>query len=97
MQKVVTAAEMREIDRLTTERHAVPSLLLMEAAADAAAHAVASLLPEKFPNVRVLILCGRGNNGGDGAALARVRGYSSRQASSKSRRGLRSKRPAGSP
>ena len=63
---------MREIDRLTTERHAVPSLLLMEAAANASARAVASLLAEKFPDIRVLILCGRGNNGGDGAALARV-------------------------
>ncbi|HLL75321.1 MAG TPA: NAD(P)H-hydrate dehydratase [Pyrinomonadaceae bacterium] len=72
MQKVVTAAEMREIDRLTTERHAVPSLLLMEAAADASARAVASLFPETFPDLRVLILCGRGNNGGDGAALARI-------------------------
>jgi len=63
---------MREIDRLTTERHAVPSLLLMEAAANASARAVGSLLPENFPNIRALILCGRGNNGGDGAALARV-------------------------
>ena len=63
---------MREIDRLTTERHAVPSLLLMEAAANASARAVASLLAEKFPDIRVLVLCGRGNNGGDGAALARI-------------------------
>jgi NAD(P)H-hydrate epimerase len=63
---------MREIDRLTTGRHAVPSLLLMEAAADASARAVASLFPENFPDLRVLILCGRGNNGGDGAALARL-------------------------
>ena len=72
MQKVVTAAEMREIDRLTTERHAVPSLLLMEAAANASARAVAALFAEKFPDIRVLVLCGRGNNGGDGAALARL-------------------------
>src|SRR5918997_747535 len=63
---------MREIDRLTTERHAVPSPLLMEAAASAAARAVSSLLPEKFPDIHVLVLCGRGNNGGDGAALARI-------------------------
>jgi NAD(P)H-hydrate epimerase len=63
---------MREIDRLTTERHAVPSLLLMEAAASASARAVATLFPENFPDIRVLVLCGRGNNGGDGAALARL-------------------------
>ena len=61
---------MREIDRLTTERYAIPSLLLMEAAANASARAVAaSPLPA---GGRVLIICGRGNNGGDGAALARI-------------------------
>lgn len=67
---------MREIDRLTTERYATPSLLLMEAAANAAARAIAC----RFSNdasgdtsgLHALILCGRGNNGGDGAALARI-------------------------
>ena len=63
---------MREIDRLTTERYSIPSLLLMEAAANAAARAVAEHFPQNFPDLRTLILCGRGNNGGDGAALARV-------------------------
>ena len=63
---------MREIDRLTTERYATPSLLLMEAAANAAARAVASRFSLDTSGLRVLILCGRGNNGGDGAALARA-------------------------
>ena len=63
---------MREIDRLTTERYATPSLLLMEAAANAAARVIASRLPHGADGQRVLILCGRGNNGGDGAALART-------------------------
>lgn len=63
---------MREIDRLTTERYAVPSLLLMEAAANACARAIANLMPENGAARSVLIVCGRGNNGGDGAALARV-------------------------
>ena len=63
---------MREIDRLTTERYATPSLLLMEAAANASARAIASHFSHDATGLRVLILCGRGNNGGDGAALARV-------------------------
>ena len=62
---------MREIDRLTTERYAVPSLLLMEAAAAAAARETATLLSNDLQGKSFLILCGRGNNGGDGAALAR--------------------------
>jgi NAD(P)H-hydrate epimerase len=63
---------MREIDRLTTERYSLPSLLLMEAAASAASRAIASHFPEGFAGLRALVLCGRGNNGGDGAALARL-------------------------
>ncbi len=63
---------MREIDRLTSERYAVPSLLLMEAAANAAARAISSRFSQGCTGLRVLILCGRGNNGGDGAALARA-------------------------
>jgi hydroxyethylthiazole kinase-like uncharacterized protein yjeF len=63
---------MRELDRLTTERYTLPSLLLMEAAANAAARAVASHFPDGFAGLRALVLCGRGNNGGDGAAFARL-------------------------
>ncbi|MFL6207587.1 MAG: NAD(P)H-hydrate dehydratase [Pyrinomonadaceae bacterium] len=72
MRKVITAAEMREVDRLTTERYAVPSLLLMETAANAAARAIAAHTGRTLAGRRALILCGRGNNGGDGAALARL-------------------------
>jgi NAD(P)H-hydrate epimerase len=72
MQKVVTAEEMREIDRLTTEKYGIPSILLMENAA----HATARIILEKFngsvEGKSVLVLCGKGNNGGDGAALARI-------------------------
>jgi NAD(P)H-hydrate epimerase len=72
VRKIVSAAEMREVDRLTTERYSIPPLLLMEAAASAAARSVASHFPEGFSGLRALVLCGRGNNGGDGAALARL-------------------------
>lgn len=63
---------MREIDRLTTEQYATPSLLLMETAANASARAIASRYSNDVSGLRLLILCGRGNNGGDGAALARI-------------------------
>ncbi|HEV2704428.1 MAG TPA: NAD(P)H-hydrate dehydratase [Pyrinomonadaceae bacterium] len=72
MQKILSAAEMREVDRLTVERFATPSLLLMESAAHASARAIAAHFPSGLQGERVQILCGRGNNGGDGAALGRA-------------------------
>ena len=72
--KVVTAAEMREIDRITIDKYGVPALVLMERAA----LAVAAKVEELCPGRKVLILCGSGNNGGDGLAAARNlhnRGY----------------------
>jgi ADP-dependent NAD(P)H-hydrate dehydratase / NAD(P)H-hydrate epimerase len=68
--KALTAAEMREVDRLTTERFGIAGLRLMEAAgkhvADAVLREFAPLLPQ-----RVTVLCGKGNNGGDGLVAAR--------------------------
>ena len=63
---------MREIDRLTTERYATPSLLLMEAAAAAAARSLSAQFPGGLADKTARVICGRGNNGGDGAALARA-------------------------
>ncbi len=63
---------MRDIDHRTTERYATPSLLLMEAAAAATLHAIAARFPEGLQASVVAVFCGRGNNGGDGAALARA-------------------------
>jgi len=62
---------MREIDRLTTERYGIPSLVLMENAAAATARVIAASLGE-LQDKSILALCGRGNNGGDGAATARL-------------------------
>jgi NAD(P)H-hydrate epimerase len=62
---------MREIDRLTTERFSTPSQLLMEQAAAAALQAIAKHFPNGLQEKRARVLCGRGNNGGDGASLAR--------------------------
>src|SRR5688500_13614200 len=72
MRKVLTAAEMREIDRLTTEKYGIPSILLMENAAHAAARVITEKLGGSVTDRSILVLCGKGNNGGDGAALARI-------------------------
>jgi len=66
--KIVTAAEMREIDRVTTERFDVPSLTLMENAGTAVADFVISHYPAAK---RFGVICGKGNNGGDGFVTAR--------------------------
>jgi NAD(P)H-hydrate epimerase len=77
--KVLTASQMRELDRLTSERVGVPSMVLMENAG----RNVVRALAERFAlaRERVVILCGKGNNGGDGLVVARhlsMRGCSPR-------------------
>jgi hydroxyethylthiazole kinase-like uncharacterized protein yjeF len=67
--KILTAAEMREVDRLTIER-GIPGLLLMENAGSR----VADFLIKTFAPLdqqRVVVICGKGNNGGDGFVVAR--------------------------
>jgi NAD(P)H-hydrate epimerase len=60
---------MQACDRLTTERFGVPSLDLMRAASAA----LAAFARHQFPRTRRLtVLCGRGNNGGDGMMAARL-------------------------
>jgi NAD(P)H-hydrate epimerase len=70
VQPIISSAQMREIDRMTTERYGTPSLELMENAAGATARAV--ITHGGGANSSILILCGPGNNGGDGAACARL-------------------------
>src|SRR5205809_7070545 len=72
MQKVLTAEQMREVDRLTTERYGIPSILLMENAAHAVARVITEKLGGAVKGKSIHILCGPGNNGGDGAALGRI-------------------------
>jgi NAD(P)H-hydrate epimerase len=66
--KIVTAAEMRAIDRATSERFGVPSLTLMENAGAAVAEHV---LAHHGAARKVVVFCGKGNNGGDGFVAAR--------------------------
>jgi ADP-dependent NAD(P)H-hydrate dehydratase / NAD(P)H-hydrate epimerase len=68
--KILTAAEMKEVDRLTTARYRVPSLALMEQAG----HCVAEFVAQRFANLaarKIVVLSGQGNNGGDGFVVAR--------------------------
>jgi NAD(P)H-hydrate epimerase len=69
--KILTASQMQRIDRLTTERYGIPSLTLMENAGRAVVDfLVARLAPRA--DQRTVILCGKGNNGGDGLVVARL-------------------------
>ena len=67
--KIVTAEEMRAIDRATSERFGVPSLTLMENAGAAVADHVLSYYATAR---RIVVFCGKGNNGGDGFVAARL-------------------------
>ncbi len=69
--RVLTAAQMREADRVTIEELGIPSLVLMENAG----RQVVAAIEASFPNLtmrRVAVLAGRGNNGGDGFVIART-------------------------
>ncbi|HEU4340557.1 MAG TPA: NAD(P)H-hydrate dehydratase [Candidatus Binatia bacterium] len=68
---VVTAQEMRELDRLTIEKYGVPSLRLMERAGEAIAEAILKHFV-RAAKKGVLIIAGKGNNGGDGFVVARL-------------------------
>ena len=70
--KLVTAQEMKEIDKLAIEKYGVPGIVLMDAAAKQVADAVAEQLAKKSPLGKVVVLCGGGNNGGDGIAIGRI-------------------------
>src|SRR5574340_1069203 len=67
--KLVTAAEMRELDRRAIAEVGIPSLVLMENAG----RSTYQILRREFPDLAgpVAILAGRGNNGGDGFVVAR--------------------------
>lgn len=69
MRQLVTADQMREIDRYAMETAGIPSMVLMERAALSVAEEIRR---EKIKTKRVLVVCGVGNNGADGAAIARI-------------------------
>ena len=69
--RILTAAQMREADRLTIEEIGIPSLVLMENAGRQVVAAVETAYESALEG-RVAVLCGRGNNGGDGFVVART-------------------------
>lgn len=75
MKQIVDSRQMKELDRYTIEEMGISSIVLMERAA----LAVVEELKNSFDLTRILVVCGSGNNGGDGIAVARilhVQGYS---------------------
>jgi hydroxyethylthiazole kinase-like uncharacterized protein yjeF len=67
--RLVGSAEMREIDRSAIDAFGIPSLTLMDRAGRAVAEAALELAG---PKGRVVVVCGGGNNGGDGYVAARL-------------------------
>ncbi|MFM8635332.1 MAG: NAD(P)H-hydrate epimerase [Planctomycetia bacterium] len=63
----LTRAEVREVDRRAIEEYGLPGIVLMENAGRNAA----MLLHERAPAARLAIVCGKGNNAGDGFVIAR--------------------------
>ena len=71
MREIVTACEMKALDRNTIETAGIPSLVLMERAALKTAEELRKRLKNESRE-RILVVCGSGNNGGDGLAIARL-------------------------
>jgi ADP-dependent NAD(P)H-hydrate dehydratase / NAD(P)H-hydrate epimerase len=69
--KLYWARDVREADRIAIEAMGIPSLSLMENAARVVVRELVRLLPDPLAG-RVAIVCGKGNNGGDGMAVARL-------------------------
>src|SRR5215831_12080492 len=69
--RVLNAAQMREADRRTIEDIGIPSLVLMENAGRQVVAAIEAIHPDLLDG-QVAVLCGRGNNGGDGFVVART-------------------------
>jgi ADP-dependent NAD(P)H-hydrate dehydratase / NAD(P)H-hydrate epimerase len=70
MRRIASAAEMRELDRRAVTQAGIPSLLLMENAGAETVREILAAFPVSAGR-RVAVLCGRGNNGGDGFVVAR--------------------------
>jgi NAD(P)H-hydrate epimerase len=71
---LLEAPRMRDVDRWAIEERGIPSLDLMERAGEGVAHSVARLVPDGA----VTVVCGKGNNGGDGLVVARLLRHASR-------------------
>ena len=68
MQRILSVAQMRAADKYTIEELGIPERTLMERAGEAVAEEIKS----RFKGGRILFVCGKGNNGGDGLVAARL-------------------------
>lgn len=69
MEYIVTGNEMKLLDNTTSDRFGVPSVVLMEQAAMGVVRELVACLKKKD---RIAVICGKGNNAGDGIAIARL-------------------------
>ncbi len=69
--KLVDGRQMAEIDRRTIEEHGVTGAELMERAGREVVEAIASRW-DGLDGLRAVVVCGKGNNGGDGYVVARL-------------------------
>lgn len=70
MMKVATAEQMQELDRKAIETYRIPGIVLMENAGRGATEAIAKAFPD-LQKMKIAIIAGKGNNGGDGFVVAR--------------------------
>ncbi|SJZ34479.1 NAD(P)H-hydrate dehydratase [Selenihalanaerobacter shriftii] len=69
--RLVTASEMQELDRITIEEVGIPGVVLMENAGQAVTDAAVDIL-SNISDPQVIVVAGKGNNGGDGFVVARL-------------------------
>ena len=76
MQYLLDAREAGNVDKISIQKYGIPSLVLMERAALALSQRVAEFLEKNVSfrekNTKILVICGMGNNGGDGVAAGRI-------------------------
>lgn len=72
MKEIVTCKRMKELDQAAIHKMEVPSCVLMERAALKTVEEMKKNFREPYDKERVLVVCGSGNNGGDGIAIARI-------------------------
>lgn len=70
--KLATPKQMNDIDSFAINKHGIPGITLMENAAGRVAEAVAAELGGRLEGKRILVVAGKGNNGGDAFAAARI-------------------------
>ncbi len=69
--RILNSAQMRDADRRTVEDVGIPSIVLMENAGRQVVAAIEAMFSD-VAELKIAVLCGRGNNGGDGFVVART-------------------------